>query len=51
MAIDLIIAPLSKYWSGDYITPVMQAAWDMGAQGSTRNFRGKGTETELPSDC
>ena len=31
MAIDLIITPLSKYWSGDYITPVMESTWEMGA--------------------
>lgn len=31
MAVDLIVTPLSKYWSGDYITPVMRDAWEMGA--------------------
>ena len=31
MAVDLIVSPLSKYWSGDYITPVMKDAWEMGA--------------------
>ncbi len=31
MAVDLIVTSLSKYWSGDYITPVMQDAWDIGA--------------------
>lgn len=31
MAVDLIISSLSKYWSGDYITPVMRGAWDIGA--------------------
>jgi hypothetical protein len=30
MAVDLIVSPLSKYWSGDYITPVMSFAWEMG---------------------
>lgn len=32
MAVDLIITPLSKYWSGEYITPVMKDAWEMGAE-------------------
>jgi hypothetical protein len=31
MAIDLIVSSLSKYWSGDYITPVMEEAWNLGA--------------------
>ena len=31
MAIDLIVSPLSKYWAGDYITPVMKEAWAIGA--------------------
>jgi hypothetical protein len=31
MAVDLIVSSLSKYWSGDYITPVMMHAWDIGA--------------------
>ena len=31
MAVDLIVSALSKYWSGDYITPVMEAAWNLGA--------------------
>jgi len=31
MAIDLIVSPLSKYWSGDYITPIMEYAWSVGA--------------------
>lgn len=30
MAVDLIVSPLSKYWSGDYITPVMEYAWSIG---------------------
>ena len=28
MAIDIMIMPLSKYFSGDYITPAMQQSWD-----------------------
>jgi len=31
MAVDLMITPLSKYWSGDYVTPVMEDAWAIGA--------------------
>lgn len=31
MAVDLIVSSLSKYWSGDYITPVMMNAWEIGA--------------------
>jgi hypothetical protein len=30
MAIDLLIMPLSRLWSGDYITPAMRQAWDLG---------------------
>jgi len=31
MAIDLFVMPLSRYASGDYITPAMQIAWSIGA--------------------
>ncbi|QDU83090.1 hypothetical protein Pla163_01860 [Planctomycetes bacterium Pla163] len=31
MAIDLMIMPLSRYFSGDYITPAMRQAWSVGA--------------------
>ena len=27
MAVDLLVMPLSRYWSGSYITPEMRAAW------------------------
>ncbi len=27
MAIDLMVMPLSRYWAGDFITPLMQRAW------------------------
>lgn len=30
MAIDLMIMPLSQYWSGDYITPAMAVCWERG---------------------
>ena len=30
MAIDFMIMPMSRYLSGDYITPAMQAAWQQG---------------------
>lgn len=29
MAIDLFVMPLARYWSGDYITPTMRAAWQL----------------------
>lgn len=32
MAIDLMVMPLSRYWAGDFITPVMQFAWDTGVR-------------------
>jgi hypothetical protein len=30
MAIDFMIMPMSRYISGDYITPMMRAAWQQG---------------------
>jgi hypothetical protein len=30
MAIDLMIMPLSRYWSGDYVTPLMSSCWEQG---------------------
>src|SRR5262245_62031037 len=30
MAIDFMILPLSRYISGDYVTPIMRAAWEQG---------------------
>lgn len=30
MAVDLMILPLSQYWSGNYVTPVMKDCWDRG---------------------
>ena len=29
MAIDFMVMPLSRYLSGDFITPAMRAAWDL----------------------
>jgi hypothetical protein len=30
MAIDLMVMPLSRYFSGDYITPMMREMWEQG---------------------
>ncbi len=30
MAIDFMVMPLSRYISGDFVTPVMQLCWDQG---------------------
>lgn len=30
MAVDLIVISLSRYWSGDYITPAMRRSWEQG---------------------
>jgi hypothetical protein len=30
MAIDFMIMPMSRYISGDYVTPMMRAAWEQG---------------------
>jgi hypothetical protein len=30
VAIDLIVIPLSRYWSGDYVTPAMRLLWEQG---------------------
>lgn len=30
MAVDLLVMPISRYIAGDYITPMMQGAWDEG---------------------
>lgn len=31
MSIELLVLPLSRYLSGDYISPAMRAAWDLGS--------------------
>ena len=30
MAIDLMIMPLSRYWTGDFVTPAMRECWAQG---------------------
>src|SRR4051794_11917337 len=30
MAIDFMVLPLSRYISGDFVTPAMQTAWSLG---------------------
>lgn len=30
MAIDFMVMPMSRYISGDFVTPAMQLAWDQG---------------------
>jgi hypothetical protein len=30
MAIDLMVMPLSRYFTGDFVTPAMQDSWDKG---------------------
>jgi hypothetical protein len=30
MAIDLMVMPLSRYWSGDFVSPAMETAWSLG---------------------
>jgi hypothetical protein len=30
VAIDFMVMPLSRYLSGDFITPAMRVAWDQG---------------------
>ncbi|MCW1926399.1 hypothetical protein OKA05_27860 [Luteolibacter arcticus] len=46
MAVDLIVSPLSKYWSGDYITPVMEYAWQMGVAYNVVTPQGMTSRTE-----
>ena len=46
MAVDLLVTPISRYWSGAYITPAMEKAW--ASEGICRIVHGDEEETLLP---
>jgi hypothetical protein len=45
MAIDFMVMPMSRYISGDYITPAMRWAWEQGIPYAVHGPQGK---RELP---
>lgn len=47
MAIDFMTMPLSRYLSGDFVTPAMTLAWE---QGIPYSIFGPGGRRELPKD-
>jgi hypothetical protein len=47
MAIDFMVMPLSRYISGDFVTPAMQAAWSLGA---AYTLIGPGGQQDIPRD-
>lgn len=48
MAIDLMVMPLCRYVSGDFVTPMMRLSWDQGA--SYAIFRPDGSMDEFPQN-
>ena len=46
MAIDLLVMPLSRYWSGDYVTSELRAAWARGQDAVIAHV--DGSELRLP---
>jgi hypothetical protein len=47
MAIDFMIMPLSRYLSGDFVTPTMTFAWQ---QGVAYSLFGPGSRRDIPKD-
>ena len=46
MAVDLLVTPISRYWSGAYITPAMEEAWE--SEGICRIAHGEEEEILEP---